>query len=383
MNDSSITTELDEAGKLRIRLHRLRLAMLAWAVSIFLAGSAWGLGLLDIGYLEMAALVLVVLLSQLFFHIALRSGWSRQLDDPSMTLPHILFAILIGLWVISKAGEARTILLLLFIMASFFGAFELRHRQFMLIALVAVSGYTLITLRDLFSGQMQGSTQIVILELVGFAALMVWLAWFGSHISRMRRRLSARNRKLKALSEQLEHLAHHDDLTGLPNRRQLIVRLEALAAEADSGGSPFCVALLDLDHFKQVNDEHGHQAGDELLTELARRASRLLRGADALVRVDDTLADIGRFGGEEFLLILPRTELDGARLVAERLRREIADRPFATHAGGIPCTASIGLAAHRPGEAFDRTVARADRALYRAKEIGRNRVEADGGLCTL
>lgn len=364
-----------EHYKLGVRLHRLRMAMLAWAVSTVLTVSAWALGLLDVGYIEMAALVLVVLVSQLFFHIALRSGWSRRFRDPSMTLAHILVAVLIGLWIISRAGEGRTILQMLFIMAAFFGAFELRQRQFMLVALVAVAGYTLITVRDVVTGQLGNSSQVVLLELLGFAALMVWLAWFGSHIADMRRTLSRRNRELRELSQRLQHLAEHDELTGLPNRRRLINRLEAVAAASNASGKPFCVAVLDLDHFKRVNDNHGHQAGDEVLTELASRTSRLLRGDDSLLRVDETMADIGRFGGEEFLVILPGTDLSGGGLAAERLRLEIAERPFDTSAGPLTCTASIGVAEHHPSEPFHRTIARADDALYQAKESGRNRVK--------
>jgi len=375
MSEDQLQPGLSPDQKLAVRLYRLRMAMLAWAVSAALTVAAWAMGLLDMGFVEMGAIVLVVLASQLFFHVALRSGWSQKFRDPSMTLVHILVAIMVGLWIISKAGEARTILLMLFIMAAFFGAFELRHRQFMLVVLVAVTGYTLITVRDLFTGNIDSSSQVVILELLGFAALMVWLAWFGSHIAEMRRKLSRRNRELRELSERLKHLADHDELTGLPNRRRLIRRLEAVAAASRSVGTPFCVAVLDLDHFKAVNDKHGHQAGDEVLTQLAQRATRFMRGADALVRVDDTVADIGRFGGEEFLLILPDTELSGAGLAAERLRHEISDTPFDTSAGPIVCTASIGVAEYQPGDAIHRTISRADEALYAAKSAGRNRVK--------
>lgn len=375
MSSDPIRQETGPGQKLAVRLYRLQMAMLAWAVATMLTVTAWALGLLNVGFIEMGALVLIVLISQLFFHVALRSGWSQRFHDPSMTLVHILVAVMVGLWIISKAGEARTILLILFIMAAVFGAFELRHRQFMLVTLVAVAGYTLITVRDLMIGQLDNSSQVVVLELLGFAALMVWLAWFGSHIAEMRRTLSRKNRELRDLSERLKHLADHDELTGLPNRRHLINRLESVTEASRTSGTPFCVAVLDLDHFKNVNDEHGHQAGDEVLTQLAQRATELLRGDDALMRVDDTVADIGRFGGEEFLLILPNTELSGAGLAAERLRREISDTPFQTSAGPIVCTASIGAAEYQPGEAVHRTIARADEALYAAKNDGRNRVK--------
>lgn len=364
-----------EAERRQVRLRRLQLATLAWFVSILLTSAAWALGILEVGFLEMGLLVLVVLGSLLFFHLALRSGWSRRLRDPSMTLVHILFAILIGLWVIAKAGEGRTILLMLFIMAAFFGAFQLRQREFMLVALVAVAGYTAIVVHDIVTRQITTSTQVVVLELAGFATLMVWLAWFGSYMANLRRTLSRRNRDLHQATQRLRHLAEHDELTGLPNRRRLIARLEAAAQESSRGESGFSIAVLDLDRFKQVNDRHGHQAGDDVLSEFARRASALLRGVDWLVRVDDTVADIGRFGGEEFLAILPDTDLTGAGMAAERLRKEVSETPFSTCDGPVACTVSIGVAEHQPGEGIHRTIARADEALYAAKEGGRNRVK--------
>jgi diguanylate cyclase (GGDEF)-like protein len=359
----------------RVILRRLRMGMLAWAISIFITGTAWALGLLESGYLEMGALLLVVLASQLFFHVAIRSGWSMRLRDPSLTLVHILLAVGVGLWVISRAGEGRTILLILFILAAFFGAFQLRQREFMFIALVAVAGYTGIVVRDVVTQRMDRSTEVVVLELAGFATVMLWLAWFGSYIARLRRELSRRNRELHEATQRLQHLAEHDELTGLPNRRHLLSRLEQAAERASQGDAEFSIAVLDLDHFKRVNDTHGHQAGDEVLAEFSHRAAALLRGADALMRVDETIADIGRFGGEEFLAILPDTDLAGARLAAERLRSAVAERPFPTNDGPIDCTVSIGVTQYRPGEALHRTIARADRALYAAKSGGRNRVE--------
>lgn len=364
-----------EARRHAIRLRQLRAAILAWTVSLVITGIAWTLGLLRASYMEMALLLLIVFASLLFFHVALRSGWSRRFRDPSMTLAHILVATVVTLWIISNAGEARTMLLMLFILAVLFGAFQLRRGEFILVATVAVAGYAAIVARDILTEQITSSTELVVLELVGFTTLMVWLAWFGSHISSLRRTLSRRNRELREATRRLRHLAEHDELTGLPNRRRLISRLEAAALESSSGKSGFCVAVLDLDHFKLVNDRHGHQAGDEVLAEFARRTSAVLRDADWLARVDDTVADIGRFGGDEFLVILPDTDLTGAGLAAERLRKKISDQPFATCDGSIECTVSIGVARHRPGEASHQTIARADEALYAAKSEGRNRVK--------
>ncbi|QOC23832.1 diguanylate cyclase [Wenzhouxiangella sp. AB-CW3] len=359
-----------------LRLRRLRMAMLAWLVSIVVVFIGWSLGLIDFTPLGFSALLLLILMVHLMFHVLIRSGWNLRLEDPSMTLPQIIVATLVALVVISRADEARTILLMLFIMAMFFGVFQLRTPQFVFVALVAVVGYALIVLGEFVLGDYQRSGQVMLLELAAFSIVMFWLAFVGSHVARLRRKLAQRNRELREATDRLKHLAEHDELTGLPNRRRLISQLETLARESAETGSTFCVAVLDLDHFKHVNDEHGHQVGDDVLTEFARRGSQLLRDGDQVVRVDDTVDSIGRFGGEEFLLILPGTDLEGAVLAAERLRRQTADEPFETRNKRISCTVSIGVAQYRAEEPVRLTIARADKALYRAKEEGRNRTVA-------
>lgn len=160
---------------------------------------------------------------------------------------------------------------------------------------------------------------------------------------------------------RLERDANTDILTGLPNRRFLQAQLDGEFERASRYGRTFSVALLDLDHFKRVNDTLGHAVGDATLQEVARL---LVGGAR-------TLDTTGRWGGEEFLLLLPELSLGAAGEVAERFRRLIEGHPFAH---GQALTASVGVAEYRRGEGLEGLLARADAALYRAKTQGRNRV---------
>lgn len=165
------------------------------------------------------------------------------------------------------------------------------------------------------------------------------------------------------LLREVSRLAEVDDLTGLPNRRRLLTLGEQELAVAARYGRPLSVCLLDIDHFKEVNDTLGHAAGDEVLREVARRLASELRTPDLL----------GRYGGEEFLALLPETP--DARELAERLRAAVAARPVVSRAGTISVTVSAGVAARLPGDASLPTlVERADAALYEAKRAGRNRV---------
>jgi two-component system cell cycle response regulator len=161
-----------------------------------------------------------------------------------------------------------------------------------------------------------------------------------------------------------------DALTGLHNRRYMETHLATLVEQAHARGKPLTVLVLDIDFFKKVNDTHGHDAGDDVLREFAVRLKKSIRGIDLACRL----------GGEEFVVVMPDTDMAVATMVAERLRRRIAADPFAIHKGEgkVEVTISIGLAALAgPDDTAANVLKRADQALYRAKRDGRNRVVAD------
>jgi diguanylate cyclase (GGDEF)-like protein len=166
-----------------------------------------------------------------------------------------------------------------------------------------------------------------------------------------------------------EHAAATDYLTGLANRRTLTMEGNDRFAAARAGGTPWnlAVVLLDVDHFKAVNDRHGHAIGDAALKHVAEILKRHRRAGDLA----------GRQGGEEFAMLLAVNDRDEARAAAERLRAALVEAPFETGGGPLTITASFGVAAMTPDDAdFDAMLKRADQALYRAKANGRNRVEA-------
>jgi two-component system, cell cycle response regulator len=165
-------------------------------------------------------------------------------------------------------------------------------------------------------------------------------------------------------------MAITDALTGLFNRRYMENHLGTLVEQAGARGKPLAVLVLDIDYFKSVNDTHGHDAGDDVLRDFALRIKRSIRGIDLACR----------YGGEEFVIVMPETDMAVAAMVAERLRRRIAAEPFAINQGqrSILVTLSIGIASLRgeDGNAAS-LLKRADQALYRAKRDGRNRVVPD------
>ncbi len=180
-------------------------------------------------------------------------------------------------------------------------------------------------------------------------------------ISRVSDRMQA---QIMELNDRLRAASITDQLTGLMNRRGAHDALVLAVQGATAGSGGFCLILVDIDHFKIVNDTHGHDVGDEVLVDFAMRLQTAMRDTDL----------IARWGGEEFLVLLRDTGLTDAMALLESFHERLRSRPVKTSAGPLTITASSGLCVYRPDEGgYDRTVYRADQALYAAKDGGRDR----------
>ena len=169
---------------------------------------------------------------------------------------------------------------------------------------------------------------------------------------------------IRRYQQRIAALATTDSLTNLPNRRGFELHVEQALQEAQRDSSPLCAVMLDLDNFKQINDRHGHLAGDEVLRSFAERLRAALRQSDILCR----------WGGEEFILLLKNTDRHAAHELAEKLRQHCADQRYSMGGEALQVTVSLGLSQWQPGEALHDLLGRTDRALYRAKQAGRDRV---------
>ena len=167
------------------------------------------------------------------------------------------------------------------------------------------------------------------------------------------------------LVENLQKAAIFDDLTGCYNKKEIEVLLEKFLKEALRYSTPLSIIMLDIDHFKKVNDTYGHLAGDFILKEIANVIKKSIRSSDAC----------GRFGGEEFIILLPNTKLSGAMKLAERIRKNIENYEFVFRNKKIPITVSIGITSASKNDSVFSLIQRADEALYEAKNKGRNRIE--------
>ena len=168
--------------------------------------------------------------------------------------------------------------------------------------------------------------------------------------------------QLKATNVHLEEMAHTDLLTGLANRREMLERLNNEINRAQRNQKPFSVLEVDIDHFKQVNDNYGHIVGDRVLANIADLMRVTLRSCDTCAR----------WGGEEFLILLPDTDAAGAVIFAERLRQVVADAKFTTQEHALQKTISIGGMCYQPMQSLNELLQQLDAMLYRAKVSGRN-----------
>lgn len=208
--------------------------------------------------------------------------------------------------------------------------------------------------------------------LEGFGRYVPWLLWVGFVLGALAcalllSNLIASSANLRRANEDLGRLARVDALTGIDNRRQIAEQLEAALATAVRHRQPLSVLMIDVDHFKRVNDEHGHEAGDEVLRFVAEHLRDSLRLGDQL----------GRWGGEEFLILLPQTDSHGAAVVAQRICASVAATPVVVGGRLLNVNISVGAATcqHEPADAL---VARADQAMYAAEAAGRATVVVAG-----
>ena len=315
--------------------------------------------------------------SQLVFFWIFVSGHNLRFRDASLTEAQVLVGLVCVTYFLFNLGSNRGSLLVLYVLVLMFGAF-LPPRVFVRYATLAFCSFVGLGVLDMHLGRL-AEPHVAMLQASVLLVTLIWMCLFVGYVNRLRQRmrqrrfaLQAHQETLRAMMRQLEDLAATDELTGLYNRRHFLKRAETELKRLRKGHQSG-LALIDLDHFKRVNDQHGHAAGDRVLQSFAEVAQACLRDGDILAR----------YGGEEFVLLLPNTDADQFSACCERLREAFADvhavqneQPYG------PLSLSVGLTLLNEGDDLDESLARADEALYRAKHAGRNRCEASwtGGV---
>ncbi len=348
----------------RIRLAMSGLAALLMVCCLVVMNSVAAAGLASTA--EVRVWTACSVLGLIAVYAAIRSGWSRRFKDPALTLAQILYAITCCVAAFVIAGPARGVTLPILAIILMFGIFGLTTRQ-----MLGVLVYSLVAF-GVASGVVAARDEpdyptVVAAAYVGMVVVVLLSSTFlTTRVQSTREHLRRQKAELAQALEQIRQLATHDDLTGLLNRRAMLDRMQLEQRRSLRSGSPLLIAQLDIDHFKVVNDTHGHAAGDLVLQSFADTVRRNVRDTDVLAR----------WGGEEFVLLLCDTPAADAVALMERLRQAVQAMqvPVPQGDGPITVTVSIGLARHAPADPLAGTLERADQALYAAKAGGRNRV---------
>jgi diguanylate cyclase len=294
-------------------------------------------------------------------------GINDRFDDHFLTMPQIASNVLLQLGFLLAIPEIGY--LFLSVMFVIFGFASLRMTARQAVVLWALTGLAIAAIFLFLKTPValpMATTAEWLAASFSFAMTIGQCTYIGLFGSTMRKTLHQRTVELRLAYLRIEELAQTDELTGLPNRRSIVKMLDDEIARGHRG-TPCSVAMIDIDWFKRINDTYGHPAGDEVLRTVAITVFANIRANDRF----------GRYGGEEFLLVLPGTARDEAALIVERLRAMIAELDWNAFAIDMAVTISAGIASLAPDDSSDAILARADRALYAAKAGGRNRIATD------
>ncbi|TAL14716.1 MAG: GGDEF domain-containing protein [Aquabacterium sp.] len=351
---------------LRTRMRFVLLAMLLYLCWILMHGYC-----IAQGYFSMPAAIPWVMaydcIGMLAFYPLVRSGLTARQSDPALILPQILYGSVAAALSYALIPQLRMPLLQLLCLILMFGLFNLRPGRLLFAGCFAIGTLWAMYLVMAATGAPHFDPHREAINLAMASIILALLTAISRHHSRMRGRLREQKQQLLQTADQVRLLATQDPLTGLPNRQHLQELIERECKRLERSGQPFSLALADLDHFKRINDRHGHANGDEVLRNFAAAACAVLRETDM----------IGRWGGEEFLVLMPETTLPAATNGLERLRAHLARKPMVHALPELSVTFSAGISVHRLGGDLERTLERADRALYAAKAGGRDRTVGD------
>lgn len=352
--------------KQRLRIMRTLMAAYAYVASIGLMVYATWAGFMSAQSTAWVAGAAVVNLG--FWYGILRSGYNLRFADPSLTLPQVLSGLTIAVATYAITGPIHGSTLILLALVMMFGIFALQARTAQIVGACTVGAMALVIV---FKSQTDPQHYPLSLEIAYFiltVSIVPTISMLAAQLSALRNRLERQKNELAQALTRIQILATRDELTGLINRRHMMDVLNQHQKRLHrSGHHQFFLALLDVDHFKRVNDAHGHNMGDLILRRFAQVLESSLRDTDVLAR----------WGGEEFLLLLNDTNAELANVALERARTALAEAVLIDTHPELKPTFSAGMTGYLDGEPLHTCIERADTALYKAKARGRNCTEVD------
>ena len=366
------TPDSNQQAAQKLRMQRFSMSVSLYSIWVVMTAGAYLFDMISTPPAVLWIMGAGVAITVLAFWACFHSNLNLRLAEPSMTFLQCVVGLTWLMVFMFWVPEWRDLLISVYLIVLMFGTFQLSAREFSALAFISFSGYLVMTGIDLTIGSGYHTSGELIFRSLVVGSLLVWCAYFGNHVGALRERLHARNSSLTEVLAEVTHLAERDHLTQAYNRRSIIDTLGTLRETALRYGETFSIVIVDIDFFKEINDRFGHLTGDQVLADFASRMRSELRLLDEMSPVVEARR-LGRYGGEEFILMLPRTSLEGARQCAERIRLSTVSHAFGKD---LRITISAGAAEYRSAESIDSLLRRADRALYQAKADGRNTVHA-------
>ena len=343
------------------RIRQFLLASITYAISVPLLVLANGFGLITMS--SVVALVVAMAVITAAFYLVFRTGLNLRFSDPSLTWQQILVTNVVLMAVVFSLNQGRAFALIMCLVVLLFGAFRFNTREFVRVTLMILAGYALVINLLMFLKPETVNVYVEWFQWAGMAAFLPFFGVVGGKISELRLRLHRSNEELSTALSSVRRIATHDHLTGLPNRVLFNEELLRALAKVERHKRPAGLFVLDLDRFKVINDTLGHQFGDRVLQETARRLQSCVRESDILARL----------GGDEFVVLLE--EFGEEANLTEIARKLLAAVTGLGSIDGreIGLSVSIGIcSAPNDGRDAKTLFANADIAMYRAKELGRN-----------
>ncbi len=377
MLTNNLTNNIVESPQ-RLRMRRFGMSVATYAVAILVTFLITRIGIGELSVAQWATLIGICLLGISLFFILFYTNTNVRFSEPSLTREQIVYSSLYGIVAMYWLPEARPIILLFLLPPFSFGMLSLTLRQYLIVVACVMGLYAGLLIFEYLQGRPGFEIQYQLFLFCLFGILLTWFAVFGGFVSNIRRRLRIQREESKnaheelitemeerkRLEEQLLEFATIDELTKVWNRRFFLEQAgRQVKVQARSHG-PLAVLMVDIDHFKQVNDRFGHHIGDDALRTVSKSCLASLRETDLF----------GRLGGEEFAALLIDCDQTEAMQTAERLRKAVSKTDVLTPKDHLHLTISVGVSSSNLTLDLEKLIKEADLALYKAKETGRDRV---------
>jgi len=366
----------------QIRMRRFGMSVPTYAVALLATFLITFLGIGDLTVTQWSKLIGLCLFGISLFFLLFYTRVNLYFPEPSLTREQIIYSFFYAILVMHWLPNARPIILLFFLPPFSFGVLSLTLRQYIVVVACILGLYAALLGYEYFQDRQNFMIQYQLFLFVLYSLLLIWFALFGGFVSNIRQQLKIKKDEMKNVNEEikieieerkrlekdLKEMANTDSLTGIMNRRHFFKRANIEISRHQRFNHPMAILMLDIDHFKSVNDTFGHPAGDKVLESLSSLLKNKLRKVDLIARI----------GGEEFAVLLVETPEAGAITIAHRILKSVEQKQITYEDQTISVSVSIGVSQTSmtdKKETVETLISQADSALYSAKNSGRNTIK--------